>query len=291
MKCRTLTALLLCLAATACSDVSLPVAAPQLVIEGWIENGGHPVVMVTTTVSVDESFSDINELEEHVVNWAKVTVSDGENDIVLTGQRNDDYFPPYIYTTSRMRGVAGGTYTVTVEYSGRTASAVTTIPAPVPLEYIRIMQSSDDADSYYLVGGLRDNPDTKDYYKVFTKRLGKDSTYVSSFMGLTDDSVLNAEIEEIPINNGVGRVDEKLNAFFSADDVVHVRFCTLDRASWEYWNDFEEIQSLSRNPFFPITTAIRSNVTGGLGYWAGYGTTTCCVSIPDSLVHNLTVMP
>lgn len=291
MKCRSLHILLLSLAAAACSEVSLPVASPQLVIEGWIENGGHPIVMVTTTVSVDESFSDIDELEEHVVNWAKVTVSDGENDIVLTGQRNDDYFPPYIYTTSRMRGKVGGTYTVTVEYSGRTARATTTIPSPVPLEYIRVMRSSEHSDSYYLAGGLRDNPKTKDYYKVFTKRLGKDSIYVSSFMGLTDDSIITDGIKEIPINNGVGRIDEKLNAFFSADDIVYVRFCTLDRASWEYWSDFEEIQSLSRNPFFPITTAIRSNVTGGLGYWAGYGATTFRVSIPDSLAQNRTVVP
>ena len=74
-----------------------------------------------------------------------------------------------------------------------------------------------------------------------------------------------------------------MTTYFSAEDRVIVKFCTLDQTSWQYWNDFEEIQSLSRNPFFPVSTSIRSNVKGGLGYWAGYGSRYYVVSIPDSL--------
>jgi hypothetical protein len=60
----------------------------------------------------------------------------------------------------------------------------------------------------------------------------------------------------------------------------------LDKESWEYWNDFEEVQSLSSNPLFPVSTDIRSNIKGGLGYWAGYGSAYYKVSIPDSLKIN-----
>lgn len=271
------------LLAAGCQETGLPVSAPQVVIEGWIENGLPPVVMVTTTVPVGETVSDISDLQEHVVNWAKVTVSDGDREIVLTGRKNEDYFPPYIYTTSKIRGEVGRTYSVKVEYSGRTVTATTSIPEPVNLEYIRVAKSKDKEGACQLIGGLRDDPETRNYYKVFTRREGKDSIHVSSFMGLTDDSILSDEISEIPINNGIGRTGDVFSAYFSEEDIVSVRFCTLDRPAWEYWNDFEEIQSLSRNPFFPITTSIRSNVKGGLGYWAGYGSTYRRVSIPDSL--------
>lgn len=287
MKQKNLLFLILFLSLTGCIDkVQLPVSAPELVVEGWIEDGGFPVVMVTTTVPVTDTIADVSELQEHVVNWAKVTVSDGEREVVLTGQKDKNYFPPYIYTSAFMRGKAGKSYTVKVEYGGRTATAVTTIPAPKPLEYIKVVRSLNNRDMFYLIGGLKDDPQTKDYYKVFTKTKYKDTQYVSSFMGLIDDSIIDQDIKEIPINNGVGKVDEMLNAYYDVGDQISIRFCTLDKAAWRYWSDFEEIQSLSRNPFFPVSTRIHSNVRGGLGYWAGYGATYYTVSILDSLAHG-----
>jgi hypothetical protein len=275
--------LLLCL--SGCAEVELPQSAPQIVVEGWIEDGYNPIVMLITTVPIGESVTDLKELEKFVINWGKVTISDGENSVVLTGRRDDDYFPPYIYTTSSMTGQAGKTYTITVEYSGRTVTAQTTIPGDAPLEYIKVVASEENPDNFQLVGGLKDNRNSKDYYKFFVKVSGKDSTYVSSFLGLTDDAVLqdNTEIAELPINNGSRRSDQRMTTYFSAEDRVIVKFCTLDQTSWQYWNDFEEIQSLSRNPFFPVSTSIRSNVKGGLGYWAGYGSRYYVVSIADSL--------
>lgn len=275
--------LLLCL--TGCAEVGLPQPVPQIVVEGWIEDGYNPIVMLTTTVPIGESVTDLKELEKFVINWGKVTISDGEKSVVLSGRRNNDYFPPYIYTTSSMTGQPGKTYTITVEYSGRTVTAQTTIPEDVPLEYIRVAASEENPDNFQLVGGLKDNRNSKDYYKFFVKVSGKDSTYVSSFLGLTDDAVLQdkTEIAELPINNGSRRSDQRMTTYFSAEDRVIVKFCTLDQTSWQYWNDFEEIQSLSRNPFFPVSTSIRSNVKGGLGYWAGYGSRYYVVSIPDSL--------
>lgn len=272
------------LAAISCEDkVDLPESMPQIVVEGWIEDGGNPVVIVTTSVPVNETLTDLSELQNHVVNWAKVTVSDGEEEIVLTGQRNDNYFPPYIYTTVFMTGKVGRKYDLKVEYSNRTVTASTTIPAPKSLEYIKVTKASVKDSMYSIVGGLKDDPRTKDYYKVFTKVRDKDKTYVSSFLGLTDDEILDEAIREIPINNGTGIVGENLEAFFTAEDFVSVRFCTLDKESWTYWNDFEEVQSLASNMLFPISTDIRSNIKGGLGYWAGYGSSYYKVSIPDSL--------
>lgn len=263
--------------------VNLPESKPEIVVEGWIEEGGNPVVIVTTSVPVNETLTDLSKLQEHVVNWAKVTVSDGEEEIVLTGQKNDNYFPPYIYTTVFMTGKAGRRYDLKVEYSSRTVTSSTTIPAPKQLEYIKVVKASEKDGMYSIVGGLKDNPMTKDYYKVFTKVRDKDKTYVSSFLGLTDDEILDEDIREIPINNGTGVVGERVEAFFTAEDFVSVRFCTLDKESWTYWNDFEEVQSLASNMLFPISTDIRSNVKGGLGYWAGYGSSYYKVSIPDSL--------
>lgn len=258
-----------------CRDVILPSAAPLIVVEGWIENDKAPIVILTTTVSVDGAVKDSSDLKEHIIRWGKVTVSDGEKEVVLAGRPDERYFPPYIYTTSKIKGEVGKTYHLTVEYSGKTVTSSTTIPSPVPLEYIRaekVTQSTTNSptDDYILIGGIKDNKETKDYYKVFTKVQGADSSFVSAFLGLTDDTIITEDIQEIPINKGIS-LNGSRESHFKQDDIVFVKFCTLDKTSWEYWSDFEEIESLTSNPFFPITTDIRSNINGGLGYWAGYG--------------------
>ena len=79
---------------------------PQLVVEGWIDEGGFPVVILSETVPISDIYADVNTLNDRVIKWAKVSIDDGENEVILTGKNSPSYFPPYIYTTSRMRGVA-----------------------------------------------------------------------------------------------------------------------------------------------------------------------------------------
>lgn len=261
-----------------------PEDEPQIVVEGWIEAGGYPVVILTTTVSVGEQQKDWASLKDHVIRWAKVSISDGEEEVVLTGRKNDDYFPPYIYSTARIQGEAGKTYTLKVEYSGRTVTAQTSVPDAVPLEWIKVVPSQRDGYAD-IVAGLKDNPSTKDYYKFFTWSLHDDSTYVPSFMGLINDEILADEVNEVMVQRGAPQVfgDADTSLSFSDHSFVLVKFCTMDEASYMYWEDYEDIAFLSRNPFFPVTCKIRSNVQGGLGYWVGYGSTVYRLSLADSL--------
>jgi hypothetical protein len=285
MNTRCVAYLICLLLSVGCSEVKLPESAQQLVIDGWIETGKGPVVIVTTTVPVESVIGDEEDLKKHVVTWGKVTVSDGERDVVLTGMINDDYFPPYIYTTSSIKGEAGKTYSIKVEYSGRTATAVTTIPEAAPLKNIKVRRGKSNYEGFYITACLKDNPQTKDYYKVFIRKAGKDSTYTPSFLGLIDDEILNGNEDEIPVNNSIDNMDKKQSTLFSGDDDVFIRISSLDRAAFDYWSDFDDI-TMSRNPLFPVTSVIRSNINGGLGHWSGYGSSYYRVSIADSLALN-----
>lgn len=266
-----------------CSEVFTLEYAPEIVVEGWIEDNGFPVVIVTSTVPVTDKYIQLDSLQDHVIRWAKVSIDDGEKEHILTGRMNSDYFPPYIYTSSRLRGKAGKTYKLKVEYSGRVVTAETTVPDPVPLEWLEVRPS--DNGKLYLTAGLKDDRSRKDYYKVFTRVVGKDSTYTSSFMGLINDETLTEGTNEINIRGEFkpeyGNEDSSI--YYEEDDVVLVRFCTLDKASYEYWEDFEDILALSRNSFFPVNKKIRSNVSTGYGYWAGYGSVYYKVSMADSV--------
>jgi hypothetical protein len=69
--------LLALIIAAGCSFPDMYDYEPQIVVEGWIEDGGYPVVIVTSTVPVTGDYRYWDEMQDHIIRWAKVTVSDG----------------------------------------------------------------------------------------------------------------------------------------------------------------------------------------------------------------------
>mgnify|MGYP000133994335 FL=1 len=120
-----------------CTDNPYNNEVPQLVVEGWIDSGDHPIVFVTTTVPFSTTKKTSTDFSSHILNWAKVTVSDGEHTVVMTGRVMANYPIGYGFTTSNMRGEAGKTYKLTVDYANYHAQATTTIPLPCTIDSFR----------------------------------------------------------------------------------------------------------------------------------------------------------
>lgn len=253
-----------------CTEDKFIEAEPQMVVEGWIDAGGYPVVMLSQIIPVSENKISTDNLKDYVINWGKVTVSDGENTVVLTGKKSDDYFPPYIYTTSKMRGEEGKTYYLTAEYKDFYVTAQTTIPKKAKIESIEI-----DYDNKYSINAIiNDNPEEKNYYKFFVKVIGRDSCYLSSNFALIDDSDCVFPYK-IPINIGESPLYDRDRKKYtiSEKDKLHIKVAQIDSVMYNFWDDYKNIIELGQNPFFRYSNSIRSNISGGLGYWAGYGST------------------
>lgn len=272
------------LLAAACTPSWQPEGEERLVIEGWIDAGGFPIVMVTTSVPTSTEYQSIDDQKNHLVRHAKVTVSDGANSVILTGMDNKRYFPPFIYTTSDMRGVAGKAYSLKVEFSGMTATASTTIPAAVPLDSLLCVPSSDDKGKYNIKARFSDPEATEDYYRLFVKVAGKDSSYVASYMGCLRDSDL-ANPAELPVMRGLSVDNENSWAWnpasYEKGDEVLVKFCTMDSISYEFWNSYDRVVSLSILPMFQATYNPEYNISGGIGYWCGYGASKYAIMVGE----------
>ncbi len=274
------------LLAAACTPSWQPEGEERLVVEGWIDAGGFPIVMVTTSVPTSTEYQSIDDQESHLMRHARVTVSDGENSVILTGKYNDAYFPPYIYTTSDLRGVAGKSYSLKVELPsvGLTAIGTTTIPTAVPLDSIWCVPSPDDKGKYNIKARFSDPEASEDYYRLFVKVAGKDSSYVASYMGCMSDSNLPRHAE-INVMRGLSVDNESSWAWnpasFEKGDEVMVKFCTMDRVSYEFWNSYERVVSLSVLPMFQATYNPAFNVTGGIGYWCGYGASKYTIRVEE----------
>lgn len=255
-------------ALTGCSRQEMPVAT-RLTVQGWIENGGHPLVMVAETIPMDgEAHISQTAMMEHIAKWAKVSVSDGENTVILTGNADPDYFPPYVFTTARMTGEVGKTYTLTVEYKDYKARAVTTIPEPVPVERISMMQMSDSL--FTLQVGFIDPPEKGNYYKVFTRTTGIDTHYHPSAMAQFSDEILDG-YSEFRLFSAQRLLDLVDRPNYRLGEEVWIKMCTTDAATYNYWNNFELMLATNANATIWLDPDMQSNMEGALGYWAGYG--------------------
>ena len=254
---------------TSCDENHLAVTQPQLVVEGWIEDGGYPVVIVTSSIPISEEYMPAETLSDYIVRWATVTVYCGEDSAVLTGKYDKGYFPPYIYTTSRMKGEQGKNYSLKVEYKDMVATATTTIPPRPDVMRFRLEKCEDSDTMYQVKVVFTDNKEEKNYYQLFSKVGAENKQYLASYLGSIDDDVLG-DTTEVAVYRGhevLSTMD--YTPYFRPNDTISVKLSQIDEASFHFWDDYIKILSLSRNPFMAPQRSIRYNIVNGSGYWCG----------------------
>lgn len=259
--------IILLLVLAACSKTE-EVGKSQLVVEGWIENGGHPVVMVSESIGIATGREmGAASILDHIAKWAKVSVSDGTKTEILTGIPDSDYFPPYIFTSSAITGEVGKTYTLKVEYKDYNIEASTVIPEPVPIDKIYVQSVTDTTAAVRV--GFTDPPQKGHYYKIFTKTEGKDAHYHPSAMTNISDESLDG-YTEVFIYSTQRLMDSIDWPNIHVGDVLWIKLCSIDKKAFDYWDNFEIM--LASNAFsMYFESDLESNLDGALGYWAGYG--------------------
>ena len=263
------------ISAFSCNDelkMNLPLPDDKIVIDGWIDGGQYAKVLLTRNSPYFSSI-DSASLRDLVLTAAKVTLTDGDKTEILILRKNKNYFPPYIFEGNEIKGDTGKTYTLTAEYGGKTAWAKTTIPKKVDPDIISFMlnENNDSLGNIYME--FTDPPETKNYYRILTKRNGKDKRYLSPMMMGLDDKFFSGQKFGFTMSRGPESfLSSHGNEYFKIGDTVSIKFCTIDKAHYEFWNSFQDEVLNSSNPFASSLSGIKSNVQGdGLGVWGGYG--------------------
>lgn len=275
--------MLLLMLLSACQSPYTTPLQEDIIVEGWIESGSGPVVILTKSMILEEMQSQTEG--DVLLPWAKVMVSDGKDSVVLTGGINHDYFPPYVYTTSHMKGEAGKTYWLRVEYGNRVAMAKTTIPYPQALEGLQVSKASDSL--YQITASFIDNPLSKDYYLFQTRIFNRESRYYPAFLGLIDDELLKGDaVYRHQVQPGIHFMTagvDNYRPYYKEGDSVLIKFSKIDELSYRVQQSINEIVAFSSNPAFVTDLDLYSNIDGGSGFWCGYGVTQYRVVIADSI--------
>ena len=265
-----------------CTEDPIIPTESSLVVEGYIENDGYPVVMLTKNMPISTKKQNLNDLEKYLVRWAKVSVINGEDTVVLTGKYDKGYFPPYIYTTGQMRGVTGGTYKLLVEYDGMVAYATTTITETPKVEGFKVERCLEN-DTLYQIKAVMAAKESKATNYQFFSRVGNSSKqFLASFLGGYNDSIAT-DIYEVPIYRGHKFMTEHYTPYFSVNDTVAVKCCRLDNVEYDFWKAYMASAFLGNGAMLSVSNNLPSNIVGGTGYWFGYGCVTSYFIIKDSV--------
>ena len=268
-----------------CSGDYLPEQNDELVVEGWIEDNGFPVVILTKNINISNKYQSLDSLSSRIVRWAKVTVSDGEKSVVLTGRYTKGYTPPYIYTTSHFRGEAGKTYLLTVEYGDFHATATTTIPNTQKIDELTVERCAQSDTLYQISLRYNDDEAEQNYYQIFTRVGGRDvRQYLAAYLGTIDNRVVKPKTK-IPVYRGRDINTLDYTPYYTINDTVAVKFAHIDRTSYNFWYDYTRNLTTAGNMFFATAASLRSNIIGGTGYWCGMGSDIKYVAIRDCVAE------
>ncbi|MBS2097854.1 DUF4249 domain-containing protein [Carboxylicivirga linearis] len=269
--------LLLSVACTKDVDLEQVDYERKIVVDGWIENGQKAQVFLTMSSPFLTEY-DSASIRSTFLNYAKVTMlsSDGESEI-LTLKIRDEFFPPFVYESIKMKGKVGATYQLEVVYQDEVLTASTTIPELPRVDSVKFSQVSDT--SIIINGFIDDDPAVSNYYYTQIKTLHYSTRFHPSGNPLMNDQLFNGHKHSYQVKRsnqpdplniyGVDAERPIIRDEFAIDDTVFVKISHIDWESFEVLNGIF-IDNLSQgSPFSFVDQKTPTNINGGIGRWTG----------------------
>ena len=274
---------------------SIPETTPQYVVEGYVEAGysNQPVIVILTKSIPYLSKVSAEVLANSFVKGAKVSVNDQQNVVQLTevclNDLSDDQrkmaleliglegdsigynICVYVDIFNQVKREIGRSYDLKIDVNGEILSSTTTIPSQVPL-YNLIWEEPPGAPNDTLAQlkvHIDDPGDEANFYRYFTSSNG--GALIAPFSSVTDDVFFNGQSFEFPLSKAESRdgdFDPDTFGLFMRGDSVTVKWCTIDKAHFDFWNTRDN--AANNNGPFSSYTRIASNIQGGQGIWGGY---------------------
>ena len=264
-----------------------PINHTKLVVEGWIDAGKHPIVMLHTSYSLDASTAPDNTtlvdvLAEHMVSFGKVVLFDGKDSVVLTGRLDTNYLPPSIYTSTKVIGEIGKTYTLHASYKEFSVKSKTYVPPIAKFDSIQVTNLNDRMN----VVGYANNLEIGAPY-ILMARTTDQRQYEICPMGAfrATKNAMTITINN-PINfTGEGMIMQTL--FPKTDGVsVSIKFAQVGEIEYQMWDSYIA-QNMTQGMFFMETHSnILSNIEGGNGYWCGMGASEYVIRLDEETLYT-----
>jgi hypothetical protein len=253
---------------------------PSLVVEATIENDQPPIVILSNST---DYFGKITPeiLSNSFVRDAVITISNGtkthqlKESFFTTPTNNNIYF--YSIDSANLGtaflGAFNTSYTMQIKVNGKTFNASTSIPPLAKkIDSLWWKKAPDNPDStkIVMVAKTTDPPGLGNYIRYFTSVNG--GFLLPGLNSVFDDQIIDGKTYTVDVGRGVDRnikLDNENYSFFNRGDTIQLKFCNIDKATYDFWRTMEYSYGSIGNPF-ASPTKVLSNVSGALGYFGGY---------------------
>ncbi len=267
-------------------EVDQPKYTPKVVVDGWIANDDFARVYLTMSSPFLTNY-DSASIRATFMNYAKVTIFTGKGDKeVLTLFRRDEFFPPFVYKTTRIKGESGETYRIKIENEGKVIESTTSIPQVPVVNNVSVIETSDTTINFEVE--VLDNIHKSEYYFSQIEIKGVDTFFHPASFPLKNDSEfiggkgtvrIYSSGQPDPLDLSEENEERDLPPYqFSINDTVFVKFSKVDETSFKVLNDIYLDNINSGNPFAFVNKKTRTNIVGGIGRWTGLGTRSFAIS-------------
>jgi hypothetical protein len=265
---------------------------PVVVVEASIENGQAPVVILSESLNY---FSQITPelLAGSFIRNAEVTISNGSRTHKLKEYKVPvaNGYTVYYYTTdssnlgTAFAGEFGKTYFLSVKAGEREYTATTTIPILTKkIDSLWWVDAPNNPDpvKVMVMGRFVDPPGMGNYTRYYTSVDGL--RFLPGFTSVFDDQLTDGVTYNLQIEKGVDRnngINLEEYAFFDHGDSVVVKYCNIDKATYDFWRTMEYSYANIGNPFASPNKVLSNIQGGGLGYFGGYAAQYKTIVIPE----------
>jgi len=301
--------------------LDLPQIQDKIIVEGSIENGFPPYVILTKNQGYfDEIDSNTyNNLFITDVDSVKIWYFNEGEKVSKTLEQivGLDSLPPIYTDLSYFENPGnyefskeGRTYFLEINWNNQIISSSTTIPEVTPLDCLWVEKSeNEDKEFKFDIRALYSDPaDQNNNILVKSKRIQhyekKDSLdcqvenkpdFALKIIDAGADVLINGQTFEtyFPRPRDNGFPTGKYNGYHKTkcqgdsieflQDVVLIKYCQIDEPSLKFWRGLIRQVGTNGNPFAEPLNLV-SNITNGLGVFSGYGSAYYMVPIVKDTV-------
>lgn len=286
-------------------DVDLPRPEEKLVVEGVIETGAFPYVILSKSTPYFDP-TDISSVANSYVSDATITISDGTitnhmtklcssslnsaqqrqlSELVGIPMNLLSTYDICGYVDLSMLGEVGKTYEIKISWNNEEYVGSTQLVNPVSLDSAWFEVFGDRDSLGFLYAEMTDPVSKNNYYRWFAQRINsytygsligqqKDNNFLTPSSSVFDDEFVNGTNFEFGYGRPVAsdKFDDQApeRGFYKVGDTVVVKFCSIDQGVFSFISVAEE-QILSTGSPFATPVNVPSNISNGaLGLWAGY---------------------
>ena len=263
-------------------DVVLPNSDKKIVIEGTIENGKVAEVIITRSIALFSSVSGTTANDLYVLD-AKVYVSNGTITDTLNLAIDSSSSLGLVYKGSTILGSIGQTYSLkVVAADGNIYNATTYIPSLVALDSVWWMPQPPEDTLGYANAHLSDPAGLGNNYRWLAKRPTKDRRFIAPIGATFDDKLIDGNNFDFAYTKGYDPTDNVNSEnndpsvernYYRKSDTIYIKFCSIDRASKDFYTTFENAIANNGNPFASPVTILGNIDNGALGVWSGVAAT------------------